>query len=348
MTAPDRQWTGNARRASLQGNVTATDTSFTFDDLNGWPNADFPFMLESEKILATSRVGNVITCTLANRGYDGTTAADHNSGAIAKHVVTSIEIAAMYALASLAAAKGDIIVAAAENDWTRVPVGTDGQVLTARSSDGEGVAWETIAGVIAASIIDGKGQLIVGTADDTVDNLATGTDGYVLTADAAEALGVKWAAIPAGVTDHGELDGLEDDDHLQYLHVDGDSMNGDLTMGDNAVIGAELRDYSETVTTDAAATGAETLDYSLSNVFDYTLAGNTTFTFTNPPASGKAGTMTVIVRQGATLRTVTWPASVDWNGATLTMFANSVNIFTFLTVNGGTTWYGTVARRETS
>lgn len=43
-------------------------------------------------------------------------------------------------------------------------------------------------------------------------------------------------AIGAGVTDHGALTGLTDDDHTQYLKVDGTRpMSGNLDMGSNAI-----------------------------------------------------------------------------------------------------------------
>lgn len=45
-----------------------------------------------------------------------------------------------------------------------------------------------------ATAIDAKGDLIVGTAADTFSRLAVGTNGYVLTADSAEATGIKWAS----------------------------------------------------------------------------------------------------------------------------------------------------------
>ena len=43
------------------------------------------------------------------------------------------------------------------------------------------------------SNIDAKGDLLAGTADNTIGRLAVGANGTVLTADSAEATGMKWA-----------------------------------------------------------------------------------------------------------------------------------------------------------
>ena len=48
-------------------------------------------------------------------------------------------------------------------------------------------------GSVSKSIIDAKGDLIIGLSNDTVDNLPVGSDGYILTSDSAQTLGVKWA-----------------------------------------------------------------------------------------------------------------------------------------------------------
>jgi hypothetical protein len=56
------------------------------------------------------------------------------------------------------------------------------------------------AGGVSKSIIDAKGDLLVGSANDTIDNLAVGSNNYVLVADSAETLGMKWAALTAAST----------------------------------------------------------------------------------------------------------------------------------------------------
>jgi hypothetical protein len=57
------------------------------------------------------------------------------------------------------------------------------------------------AGSVSKSVIDAKGDLLVGSANDSVDNLPVGSNNYVLVADSAETLGIKWAA-PAVTLDN--------------------------------------------------------------------------------------------------------------------------------------------------
>lgn len=59
--------------------------------------------------------------------------------------------------------------------------------------------WATLTGTgISETLLDAKGDLVVASAADTAARLAVGTNGYVLTADSAEATGVKWAAAATG------------------------------------------------------------------------------------------------------------------------------------------------------
>ena len=100
--------------------------------------------------------------------------------------------------------------------------GTTGQVLSKNSNTDMDFVWVTdaagdITGVTAgtgisgggtsgtvtvtnsmATAIDAKGDLIGGTGADTFARLAVGANGTVLTADSAEATGLKWAAAAGG------------------------------------------------------------------------------------------------------------------------------------------------------
>jgi len=59
----------------------------------------------------------------------------------------------------------------------------------------------TVSAGIPATLLDAKGDLIVGSAADTAARLAVGgTNGHVLTVDSTETLGVKWAAAGGGIT----------------------------------------------------------------------------------------------------------------------------------------------------
>jgi hypothetical protein len=62
-----------------------------------------------------------------------------------------------------------------------------------------GSAWaaQSASNPISANIVDAKGDLIAGTAADTVARLAVGANNTILTADSSTATGLKWAA-PAG------------------------------------------------------------------------------------------------------------------------------------------------------
>jgi hypothetical protein len=75
--------------------------------------------------------------------------------------------------------------------------GTTGQVLAKASGTDMDFSWvaQDDSNAIQNAIVDAKGDLISATADDTPARLAVGTNGQVLTADSAEATGLKWATV---------------------------------------------------------------------------------------------------------------------------------------------------------
>ncbi|QQS20428.1 hypothetical protein IPL85_02540 [Candidatus Saccharibacteria bacterium] len=100
----------------------------------------------------------------------------------------------------------------------------------------------------------------------------------------------------------------------------------------------------ETVSTQTS-TASTTLNLSNGNVFNVTLAvATTTFTFSGATA-GRACSFAVYLKQDASgNRAVTWPASVKWSGGapTLTTSANAIDIVVFESIDGGTTWFGSL------
>ena len=115
---------------------------------------------------------------------------------------------------------------------------------------------------------------------------------------------------------------------------------GDVT---SAIVDSDA--YHETV---VALTGTTpTADLTDAPVFTITLSGATTFTFSNPVSSGTAQGFTIVVTQhGSSNYNITWPASVKWQfgvDPVVTLSASAKDIFSFFTIDGGTTYYGFVA-----
>jgi len=93
----------------------------------------------------------------------------------------------------------------------------------------------------------------------------------------------------------------------------------------------------------STALSASDVDLSTGSYFSKTLSANTTFTFSNPPASGTAmGFLLNVTGNGST---ITWPSSVKWPDGTApdAPASGDKNIYAFVTADGGTTYYGRLA-----
>lgn len=107
-----------------------------------------------------------------------------------------------------------------------------------------------------------------------------------------------------------------------------------------------VRDVVDT----ASGSGTLGLDLSSSNQFKRTLTGDATFEFNNPSSDPAGNSFTLVIEQdGSGGHSVTWPGSVEWHNGTspnLDTSANTKHVFSFFTVDGGSTWIGIgVARR---
>lgn len=89
------------------------------------------------------------------------------------------------------------LAVAAAGDITSVVAGTG---LTGGATSGVATLNLDTSVVLTSSSIDAKGDLLVGTADNTYSKQSIGTNGKVLTADSTQSTGVAWTQIvPAGV-----------------------------------------------------------------------------------------------------------------------------------------------------
>ena len=118
-----------------------------------------------------------------------------------------------------------------------------------------------------------------------------------------------------------------------------------LDLEDAILQRPEVKDYAETVNAiGGTGGGTQDIDISAGNVASATVdTSANTFTFSNPPATGKCGSFTLILTNGGS-QTVNWPGSVDWAGGTApTLTTAGVDVLTFTTVDAGTRWYGFLA-----
>ena len=111
------------------------------------------------------------------------------------------------------------------------------------------------------------------------------------------------------------------------------STNGLVNANGNTYIYMAIRAVVQT----------QTLDLSTGHTFTITPTDALDILFSNPPASGTATGFTVEVDNSAGGYAITWPSSVKWHlGAAPTATA-SKELYTFVTTDGGTTYYGKLA-----
>ena len=108
-----------------------------------------PDTVNEEIVYVTQVSGDTLTISRgqAGTGTAGVSGIAHTAGATVKHVLTSSDL--IYFNTAIQpdtlTAKGDIYAASASATVGRVAVGTNGQVLTADSTQTRGLAWTTVS-----------------------------------------------------------------------------------------------------------------------------------------------------------------------------------------------------------
>ena len=107
-----------------------------------------------------------------------------------------------------------------------------------------------------------------------------------------------------------------------------------------------LKSVAETYTSPVITAGALTINLAFGTVFNITNdADITTFTISNSPAN-KATAFTLVITANGTGYAQSWGAAVKWSfGAapTLSTTNGAVDVLTFITNDGGVTWFGSIS-----
>ena len=150
-----------------------------------------------------------------------------------------------------------------------------------------------------------------------------------------------------GVISVSEIDGVTATTaELNYLDITtlGTSEASKVVTADaNGVVTFDNGKIEETT---ALSGTSVTIDLQNGDNFTHTLSGDTTYTFSNPAASGKASAFTLKVTQDSTARTIAWPSSVNWaadTAPTISTDSGAIDYFVFITTDGGTNYYGFTA-----
>lgn len=191
------------------------------------------------------------------------------------------------------------------------------------ASYGTGWAWDQVWAAIAD-----KADAIHNLVDTTNHPVSGLTTGHFLKASGATAYG--FAAHGLSASD------------VSALPTAGGTMSGELNMADQFLTRPKIKDYSEVAVVTASVSGNTSINVENGNVIQHTLSDAVAYTVSNPSASGTACSFTLIIIQPAAAKAVTWFSNIKWPGGTLPDIAtnNGIFIFTFVTLDAGTTWYG--------
>lgn len=197
-------------------------------------------------------------------------------------------------------------------------------------TDGAGAAGAVVS---LLNAVDLSGYLVATNNLSDLSSAATALVNLGVTSTAAELNILDGVTATAAELNYNDITTLGTSEASKVLTADS---NGVVTF-DNGI----SEEYTE-VTSSSNSTTCNMYD---GTNFSHTLSENTTFTFSNPAASGKVSFLALRITQDASASgfTITWPGAVRWPGGTtptLTSTAGAKDQFVFYTNDAGTNWYG--------
>ena len=127
------------------------------------------------------------------------TSANSASASASAAATSATSAAASTSAAAISASSAAASATAASTSASSASTSASSALTSANSAAVSAAsAAAAVTTAIQASIIDAKGDLIVGSAADTAARLGVGTDGYILTASSTATNGLTWSAAPSG------------------------------------------------------------------------------------------------------------------------------------------------------
>ena len=194
-----------------------------------------------------------------------------------------------------------------------------------------------VDGSTAGTIVNSKA--VIYSSGGQVNGTSLAIAGTAVTSTAAELNILDGVTATAAELNYNDITTLGTSEASKVVTADA---NGDVNLAEEL----KAKSYNETYLAVTSSGGATTVNCETGNTFSHTLTEDTTFTFSNPPASGTGYSFTLKIVQDSTARTITWPSSVDWAAATaptISTGSGEVDVFVFFTTDGGTTFYGFTA-----